>query len=135
MRINRFNLPDEDPFLYPVRQIVESSFKIITWLGIAATFQIAATATKSWYLWAVCGFSYLLILLYLQAFIDWIWKIRRDSSIPAGRASVHPFLRKAVAILKRSLGIIIWLALGVGMQTIVGNAIAAIIEFQNRFAH
>lgn len=129
MKINRFILPDEDPFLFPVRPIVENSFKIITWLGIAATFQIAATVTHSWYLWGVCGFAYLLILFYLQSFIDWMWKIRSDRSpvkVAQGkRSTLGNFLR-------RVMGTVIWLALGAGMQNMITNAIAAIVEFQSR---
>jgi hypothetical protein len=128
MKINRFILPDEDPFLFPVRPIVENSFKIIMWLGIAATFQIAATVTRSWYLWGVCGLAYLLILFYLQSFIDWIWKIRSDRSpvkVTQGKRSAGTFLR-------RVMGTVIWLALGAGMQNVITNAIAAIVEFQSR---
>jgi hypothetical protein len=137
MKINRFILPDEDPFLYPVRPIVENSFKLITWFGVAATLQIAASATGSWYLWGICGFAYLLILLYLQAFLDWFWKIRSDRSLNI-KASVSTasgmvsFFRK---ILRRVLGTVIWLTLMVTTQHVVTRAIAAIIAFQTKTSH
>lgn len=140
MKINRFNLPDEDPFLYPVRPLVENSFKLITWLGVAATFQIAASATGSSYLWVVCGFAYLLILLYLQAFLDWFWKIRSDRSLKksAAKASTPagpiPLFQKMGILLRRVLGTVIWLALMVTMQNVVTSAIAAIIVFQTKIS-
>jgi hypothetical protein len=136
MKINRYILPDEDPFLHPVRPLVENCFKIITWFGVTATFQIAATTTGNWYLWAVCGISYLLVFLYLQSLIDWIWKIRRDRPPDPTKPKVpvrpRPVIEKARTLLKRGVGLAIWLALCVIMQNVVGNAIAAIIEFQHR---
>jgi hypothetical protein len=125
MQFNFGELPDEHSFLYGVRPLVDWSFKVITWLGIAATFQIAAEVTNSRYLWAIYIIAYLLVLLFLQSLLSWLFQLKRHRTAPKTICSttnatrVRRIAAKAGALTRYALGFLIWWVLIFAMQTAV----------------
>lgn len=69
-------LPDEHAFFYSARPLVDWSFKVIAWLGICASIQIAAEATNSRALWTLLILAYFLILFFLRSFFDWLLSVQ-----------------------------------------------------------
>lgn len=136
MKFRWFELPDDHAFPYAVRSLVEGYFKVIAWLAIAATFQITAEATKSRFLWTICGLAYLMILLYVQAFISWLAQAKfgeRGRSIQGMRPGWHSKIRTVRWMSKTFIGsmsFLVWAALMLGVQTAITSSVSAIVDFQ-----
>ncbi|WOH78263.1 hypothetical protein RX327_20055 [Bradyrhizobium sp. BEA-2-5] len=131
-----FSLPDDHAFIYSVRGLVDGVFKVFGWLALAATFQVAAEATQSKFLWVICGIAYLAIFLYLQAFIEWLGYLKFNGLSSAlrelrpGQSSKHKTVRRLSRAMHAVISFAIWAALVIGMQTVVEKSAAAIVVFQ-----
>lgn len=124
MRFKYYYLPDEDPFLSPVRQIVETIFKIFGWMILTGTIQYAAEATKSILLYILVGIAYILLLFYLQSLGEWLLKIKlyfrsREYSLPDPSGSWW----------RRALTWAVWTPLVIGIQNWLANTIDILVSF------
>jgi hypothetical protein len=116
--------------------LVDGVFKVIAWLALAATIQVAAEATQSVLLWILCAIAYLMIMFYLQTFVSWLSHARLNGSASSLRELRPGNNSKLAAIRGLSrlglpvIGVAIWLAVILGMQTTIGKSAQAIVEFQ-----
>ncbi len=134
MRIG--TLPDDDAY-FNARAVVDWSFKFIAWLGVTATFQVAAEATNSWMLRSLYILCYLLILFYLQSLIDWLLQFRRHVAPSAKPKVVAPPVGRVRQMIWRgsqwfslALSFVIVWSIKIGMQYPVQFAIDAIAKIQ-----
>jgi hypothetical protein len=131
-----FELPDHHEFIYSVRSLVDGYFKVAAWLAISATFQVAAEATNSRFLWVICGLAYLMIFVYLQAFISWLGQAkfgegrRSLQDMRPGRRSKLRIVRWMSSLILGSISFLVWAALMLGVQTAIGSSVSAIVDFQ-----
>jgi hypothetical protein len=85
MKIRFGEFPEEHHFLQITRPFVEWTFKFFGWLVIISTVQFAQERTGSQALLYVKWFSYLLILGFTGAFVDWVLSFRRYKTISGKR--------------------------------------------------
>ena len=137
MELRFGELTDDHVFLTRVRSLVDWSFKLIAWLGICATIQIAAEKTGSVYLWVITIISYFLIFFFLQSFLDWVWHFKRNAKPNNTRArsrnaSTSParWVQSARKWMTFLFAGIVWFGLVYAQQIAVSKTISAIIEFQ-----
>ena len=85
MKIRFGEFPEEHYFLQITRPFVEWMFKFFGWLVIVATVQFVQERTGSQILLYVKWFSYLLILGFIGAFVDWVLSFKRYKTISGKR--------------------------------------------------
>jgi hypothetical protein len=131
--------PDDHGFLFSVRPLVDWSFKLISWLGITATFEIAAKLTGSPYLWTIYVIAHLLVLLFLYSFIDWLWQIKLPRQAPKKLPAVATtssrakrWIHKGRILVVVVLSVVVWGSLMGVMQIVVDQTVSAIVEFQKK---
>lgn len=136
MKLRIIELPDDHAFLSPVRSLVDGVFKVIGWLALSATVQVAAEATRSALLWSMCLIGYLMIAFYIQTFIAWLGhgKLPRMTAairdVRPGRGSRFSFVRWLSRVAVPAIGVVIWLSLMLAMQSTIERSASAIVEFQ-----
>lgn len=136
MKLRIIELPDEHTFLSPVRSLVDGVFKLIAWLALSATIQVAAESTHSALLWSLCLTGYFMIAFYIQLFLDWLTHGKLPGMSAAIR-DVRPGKRSRFAVIRvlsrymiPATGLIIWLALILTMQSTIEKSASAFVEFQ-----
>ncbi|KYK44900.1 hypothetical protein A1D31_11830 [Bradyrhizobium liaoningense] len=131
-----FDLPYDHGFIYSVRGLVDGYFKILGWLVITATFQIIAETSHSALIWAICIIAYVMVLFYIQAFINWLSHMRRRGSDRAmrdlgrGKTSKNRFVRRLSAAATAAAGLLMWFAIIFFVQQAIDRTVTAIVEIQ-----
>jgi hypothetical protein len=122
-------LPDDHVFLTRVRSLVDWTFKLIAWLALCATLQVAAQTTGSPYICGLSILAYLMIFFFCQSFLDWLWHLKRYTKKEKPTTAPKPPGR-----LKRwskfAIAGIVWLLLIQLQQRAVSEAIGALVSFQ-----
>jgi hypothetical protein len=122
----RFGELSDDHQFFRTRALVDWTFKLFAWIGVVAALQIAAETTRSAFAYSAWILAYLLVLMFLQAFLDWLFTFRRRAGATAPSAAIKNWRSKIVWVLAT----IVWLAIGVGMQNAVSYAVDTIVAFQ-----
>ena len=122
----RFGELAHDHQFFRTRTLVDWSFKIFAWIGVVAALQIAAETTRSVFVYSVWILAYLLVLMFLQALLDWLFTFRRRAGWAVPSAGIKNWRSKIVWVLAT----VVWLAIGVGMQNAVSYAVDTIVAFQ-----
>ncbi|OSI69917.1 hypothetical protein [Bradyrhizobium canariense] len=136
MKLRIIELPDDHAFLSPVRSLVDGVFKIIGWLALSATIQVAAEATRSALLWSLCLTGYFMIAFYIQTFFDWLTHGKLPGmatsirDVRPGQGSRFGFVRLLSRIAVPAVGIAIWFALILAMQSTIEKSASLIVDFQ-----
>jgi hypothetical protein len=75
--------------------------------------------------------AYLLVLVFLQAFLDWLFTFKRPSKLGSmGVISPRAAGKKWRSGIVWVIATAFWLAIGVGMQNAVSYAVGTIVAFQ-----
>jgi hypothetical protein len=85
MKIRFGEFPEDHHFLQLTRPFVEWTFKFFGWLVIISTVQFAQERTGSQVLLYVKWLSYLLILGFIGAFVDWILSFKKYKAISGAK--------------------------------------------------
>jgi hypothetical protein len=85
MKLRFGEFPENHHFLLVARPFVEWTFKFFGWLIVVATLQFAQDRTGSQVLLCVKWFSYLLILLFIGTFVDWVLSFKRYKTISGAK--------------------------------------------------
>jgi hypothetical protein len=129
MRLRFGELPENHIFLYLVRPFVESCFKLITWLIVIATLEVAADLTGSRSIGIVWGVAYLLVLWFVQSFVDWVFSLK-SLRPPVAKVAAKSWLGTSLSGVKWIVITAIWLAAIFATQLAVENTIKAVVQFQ-----
>jgi hypothetical protein len=154
MKIRFGEFPEEHHFLQIMRPFVEWTFKFFGWLVIISTVQFAQERTGSQVLLYVKWFSYLLILGFIGAFVDWILSFKKCKTISGAKlieiatASVKPDAEATAGTRSKKLFWRVWhklrgifvalislslTVLFVGAANIATDRIiSSLVEFQQR---
>jgi hypothetical protein len=127
----RFGEFADDHQFFRARALIDWTFKLFAWIGVVAALQVAAETTRSAFVYAAWILAYLLVLVFLQAFLDWLFTFKRPSKLGsmgviAQRAGGKKWRSGIVWVIATAF----WLAIGVGMQNAVSYAVGTIVAFQ-----
>jgi hypothetical protein len=153
MKIRFGEFPEEHHFIQIMRPLVEWTFKFLSWLVIVSTVQFVQERTGSQVLLYLKWLSYLLILGFIGAFVDWILSFKKYKTISGTKlieiaTNVEPDAEATAEIRSRKRFWRVWLKVrGVSVALIslsltillVGAAniatdkiISSLVEFQQR---
>ncbi|MGX0961818.1 hypothetical protein AB7M63_002267 [Bradyrhizobium japonicum] len=85
MKLRFGEFPKEHHFLLIARPFVEWTFKFFGWLIVVAILQFAQDRTGNQVLLYVKWFAYLLVLLFIGSFVDWIFSFKRYKSVSGAK--------------------------------------------------
>ena len=124
-------VPERHTFLLFAAPITDWVFKLIAWLGIAATFSIAAEKTGNSFLIVVARIATFLPSWFLYEFLLWLSSPKRNprpaSAVPS---AFRRFVNKFRGLLVAVAAFLIWWSLVIAAHAIVQQIIQAIAEFQ-----
>jgi hypothetical protein len=115
MKIRFGEFPEEHHFLQIMRPFADWTFKFFGWLVIIATVQFAQERTGSQVLLYVKWLSYLLILGFIGAFVDWVLSFKRYKAISGAKlveiatASARPDAEATAGVKSRKRLWRVWL--------------------------
>ncbi|MET4235555.1 hypothetical protein ABIA85_008866 [Bradyrhizobium sp. LA6.10] len=136
MKLRIIELPDDHAFLSPVRSLVDGVFKVIAWLALSATIQVAAEATRSVLLWSLCLTGYFMIAFYIQTFVDWLTHGKLPGMSAAirdvrpGKGSRFALVRLLSRFGVPAISVAVWFALILAMQSTIEKSASLIVEYQ-----
>lgn len=136
MKLRIIELPDDHAFLSPVRSLVDGVFKVIGWLALSATIQVAAEATQSAPLLWLAYIGCFTVLFYLQKFLNWLTHGKLPGMTVAlrdarpGRSSKLAGIRLLSRVGVPLLGLVIWISIIAAIQVTIGRSATSIVEYQ-----
>lgn len=130
------DLPDDHVFRTRIRHLVDWCFKFVSWLGVTATFGVAAEITNNRWLWGIYIFCHILLIFFLQSFFSWMFAMqfskkrqqRTTSKVPA--SGFGRWMIKFRTITISVFAFLVWVGFQVAIQNAIGHTVEAIGEFQ-----
>ncbi len=129
MEIRFGRLPDNHYFIIITRPLVEWSFKLLSWLLIAATLLLAAEKSGSYVLYGAASLASVLPFAFIYAFLHWLWSIEpyeRKQGTTA-RLSWWGKVRKLAVV---TMALALWWTLVFATHLALNQTLLAIVEVQ-----